>query len=101
MDGDGHIGRTKKDNAVSFVSTLSFCESFASMIQEQLGISCTVRSAGNYNGITMQCDIYNKTNKKIFLDWIYQGADLKLERKYNTYISKYCNNDNINNTLTA
>jgi intein-encoded DNA endonuclease-like protein len=101
IDGDGHIGKTKKDNAVSFVSTLSFCEAFNRIIKAQLGIVFKIREAGNHNGITMQCDAQNTTDKKTFLDWIYQDADLKLERKYKVYLSRYCNFNGINNTLTA
>lgn len=101
MDGDGHIGRTEKDITVAFVSTLDFCEAVNNILEEQLGITFTIRDAGNHNGITMQCETRNKTKRKIFLDWIYKDADLKLERKYQIYLSKYCNSYNINDTLTA
>ena len=52
-------------------------------------------------GVTTYLYIRYKDQVKKFLDWIYQDTDLKLERKYNTYISKYCSEENINNTLTA
>ena len=100
MDGDGHIGRTDKDNSVAFVSTLSFCESLNHILDKCIGITFKMREAGNHNGITMQCEARNKADRKTFLDWIYQDADLKLERKYQTYLSKYCNSYNIDNTLT-
>ena len=101
MDGDGHIGRTEKDTTVAFVSTLDFCEAVNDVLEKQLGITFAMREAGNHNGVTMQCETHNKTKRKIFLDWIYKDADLKLERKYQTYLSKYCNSYNTNNTLTA
>lgn len=101
MDGDGHIGRTEKDNSVNFVGTLNFCESMNCVFEKQLGITFNIREAGNHNGITMECSARNKADRKLFLDWIYQDAGLKLERKYQTYLSKYCNLYNTNNTLTA
>ena len=101
MDGDGHIGRTEKDSSVAFVGPLDFCESLNCVMKKQLGIVFSIREAGNHNGITMQCAAKNKMDRKIFLDWIYQDADLKLERKYQTYLSKYCNSYNVDNTLTA
>lgn len=100
MDGDGHIGRTEKDSSVTFVGTLDFCKSLNCVLEKQLGIVFSIREAGNCNGTTMQCEAKNKSDRKIFLDWIYQDADLKLNRKYQTYLSKYCNSCNIDNTLT-
>lgn len=91
MDGDGHIGHTDKDSSVSFVSTWDFCNTSNCVVERQLGISFRICEAGNHNGITTQCYVRNKNDKKIFLDWIYKDADLKLERKYQTYLSKYCN----------
>lgn len=101
MDGDGHIGRTENDDSVDLVSTLDFCKSLNCVLEQQLGITFGIREAGNHNGITMEFYARNKTEKKKFLDWIYQDADLKLERKYQTYLSKYCNLYDINDTLTA
>ncbi len=101
MDGDGHIGRTEKDSSVAFVGTLDFCKSLNRVMEKQLGITFAIREAGNRNGITMECAAKNRTERKIFLDWIYYDADLKLDRKYQTYLSKYCNSHNTNNTLIA
>lgn len=45
---------------------------------------------------TWQCHLSGKTNAKLFLDWIYCNADLKLERKYQRYIDAYFSNSNVN-----
>lgn len=101
MDGDGHIGRTEKDRSVCFVGTNDFCINASKVIMEQIGAETRITEAACKNGVTVICDLRRKNDKKAFLDWIYKDADLKLDRKYQAYLSKYCSKDNINNTLTA
>jgi hypothetical protein len=99
MDGDGHICPYKSDYRVEFVGTGDFCRAAQKYIEHNLNIKCKVVDAGTKNSITSRVRISHKEQVKIFLDWIYDGADLKLDRKYHTYVSKYCSEENINNTL--
>lgn len=99
IDGDGHIG--SKKYIVSIVSTRDFCIGAKEYIENELQISCKITKAPCNNDITSNLLITHKNDCKKFLDYIYKDAEMYLDRKYNTYIAKYCSENNINNTLTA
>ena len=101
IDGDGYIQPHKYEHCVSILSTYDFCSSAKDYIESKLDVQCRLDDAPCHNGVTTYLFIRYKEQVKKFLDWIYRDADLKLERKYNTYISKYCLKEDINNTLTA
>lgn len=101
IDGDGYIQPHKWEHCVSILGTYDFCSKAKDYIESKLNIKCRLDDAPCHNGITTYLYIRYKDQVKQFLDWTYKDADLKLERKYNTYISKYCAEKNINNTLTA
>lgn len=101
IDGDGYIQPHKWEHCVDFISTYDFCRQAQIYIENKLGIKCRLDDAPCHNGTTTYLYIRYKEQVKQFLDYIYQDAELYLERKYNTYISKYCSEKNINNTLTA
>jgi hypothetical protein len=98
MDGDGCI--TFRDRMVSpqlscsITSTLDMCNHISSIINNACDIDSHIYSVGH-----AECDTRIKTlvisgnlQCKRFLDYIYQDADLKLERKYRRYIDWYYNN---------
>lgn len=101
IDGDGYIQPHKWEHCVDFISTYDFCRQAQIYIENKLGIKCRLDEASCHNGVTTYLYIRYREQVKLFLDYIYQDAELYLERKYNTYISKYCSEENINNTLTA
>ena len=101
IDGDGYIQPHKWEHCVNFISTYDFCRQAQIYIENKLGIKCRLDEASCHNGVTTYLYIRYREQVKLFLDYIYQDAELYLERKYNTYISKYCSEENINNTLTA
>lgn len=101
IDGDGYIQPHKWEHCVDFISTYDFCRQAQIYIENKLGIKCRLDEASCHNGVTTYLYIRYREQVKQFLDYIYQDAELYLERKYNTYISKYCLEENINNTLTA
>ncbi len=101
IDGDGYIQPHKWEHCVDFISTYDFCRQAQIYIENKLGIKCKLNEASCHNGVTTYLYIRYKEQVKLFLDYIYQDAELYLERKYNTYISKYCSEENINNALTA
>lgn len=101
IDGDGYIQPHKWEHCVDFISTYDFCKKAQEYIENKLGIKCRLDDASCHNGITTYLYIRYKEQVKLFLDYIYQDAELYLERKYQTYISKYCMDNNINSTQVA
>lgn len=100
LDGDGHIC-SNHSHRVLMVSTHMFCVKAKEFIEGKLQISCKVTKAPCNNNITSNLLITHKNDCKKFLDYIYQDAEMYLDRKYQKYISKYYSENNINNTLTA
>lgn len=90
FDGDGSIYRhVKKENnkmiTLTFTSTEKFCVKAKEIIENELNIRCAIYDASCHNGITKVLTITGAAAKKL-LDWMYNDADLYLERKYNRYI---------------
>lgn len=84
FDGDGTLGFYNNILSASFLSTEQFCKKAKKIIENKFGIYCGVYKACD-NGITKSLQMSGKS-AKIFLDWIYQDADLYLQRKYDRYI---------------
>lgn len=101
-DGDGSIYRAyRNDNnlpiTVTITATESFCKDLKDICNEELNISAGIYDASCHNGITKVFTLSGRNIAKKFLDWIYQDADLFLQRKY----ERYCKYYNINNSLSA
>ena len=101
-DGDGSICRQIKNEnnhaiLITITATDNFCNSLKKIIKEELNINSGIYDASCHNEITKVLSISGRNICKKFLDWIYQDADIYLERKYNRYIEYY----NINNSLLA
>ena len=107
FDGDGSVYRHKYKNRNSYqhtltiTSTLSLCEKLVNVVESALDINCHIYDASNHNGITKVFTISGKNQIKKFMDWIYDGSDLKLQRKYDRYIQYFYSDEDVNNTLTA
>lgn len=101
FDGNGSMGihdvsKLYNHNLrISFVSTKWFCNSLKNILETKLNISCQIRESRNLNGITHDLIICKQADIKIFLDWLYDDAELYLKRKHDIYIQKY----NINESL--
>lgn len=101
-DGDGSIYRAYRNVnnlpiTVTITATESFCKSLQKICKEELNISAGIYDASCHNGITKVFVLSGRNIAKKFLDWIYQDAELYLQRKYD----RYCNYYNINNSLSA
>lgn len=96
-DGDGHIewGKTK---FITIASTSQFCQYVKDFCKQYLNIECSIYNTYNKESNTKLLYICNKEQIKRFLDFIYQDADLYIERKYNIY-QNICLEMNINNSL--
>jgi len=102
FDGDGSLVQSiKNDNnhpiLVTLTSTKSFCNTVSNIIQEVLGVHSCITEASCRNGITNVLSISGRNVCKKFLDWIYQDANLYMQRKYKRYLDYY----NINNSSVA
>lgn len=89
MDGDGCIYKSTKSNAISLTSTNEFCTYLQGYLRAKFDIYCGIYDASNHNGITKVLMISDKNNTKKFLDWIYEDAELYMQRKHEIYINKY------------
>ena len=104
FDGDGCVvnGSKSTNFMATITSTNAFCETLKSVVERYVDVNCHVYDASNHNGITKVFALSGRQQVKSFLDWIYQDADLLLQRKYNRYIQYfYSDETNINDTLTA
>ena len=96
MDGDGciHTPNNKGSNAVDICGTFNFCTKLKEVIETRLNIHCSIICVDKARGRdTYRISIGGKNQCNIFLDWLYQDAELYLFRKYELYLSRYLNNN--------
>lgn len=106
FDGDGSVYRTiKNDNnhrvSVTITSTEQFCNKLVEISKEYIGIQTHCYDASCHNGITKVFTIGGRNLSKQFLDWIYQDANLFLQRKYDRYVEYYNLQNSVNKSLVA
>lgn len=101
FDGDGSVSynaNTKVLN-VDVIGTRMFLKVIQDICKE-LGIKTFLRSKNDNDDIICTLGISNKNDRIAFLNWIYDGSTIKIERKYLKY--QQCLNDyNINNSLAS
>ena len=69
------------------------------ILENELNIHSSISLChGNANVSTRALGISGKLQTEKFLDYIYKGSELYIERKYNLYLQKY---KDINNSLVA
>lgn len=90
MDGDGSISKNPKDKRLSIVSTESFCKTMQNIISQTLGVHCSIMYCHNKTTSTRVLQIAGGNQVKKFLDWIYDDAELFLERKRDIHQKVYC-----------
>lgn len=101
-DGDGSICQGyRNDNnrpiSVTITATNSFCIELKEICSHSLHINAGIYDASCHNGITKVFTLSGRRIAKVFLDWMYQDAELFLQRKYHSYCEYY----NINDSLSA
>ena len=90
FDGDGCFYTSKKyknNNRVQIISNTNFILDIKKIIETSLNIKCIINDS-EISGIS-RLNIYGNNKTKIFLDWIYYNAELKLNRKYEHYQNIY------------
>lgn len=100
LDGDGCIhppsGKNGKLKYVDICGTQMFCEGIKSVIENVLHIHCSIiKTSPDPNKTTYRITVSGGIQVSKFLDWIYEDATLKLERKYQLYLKHYCNNKSV------
>lgn len=99
FDGDGSLYRYdkngKQNTVVTITSTENFCKAVIDICAQYVGIRGHFYDASCHNGVTRVFSICGRDICKKFLDWIYDDAQLFLQRKYDRYCSYY----GINNSL--
>ena len=93
FDGDGSFSYNwsklgKPQGIITITSTEQFCESVRKIIYDKTGVSGIITDASNHNGITKVL-VYSATKCKSVLDWLYNDAEMYLERKYDRYLNAY------------
>ena len=97
FDGDGNL--SKKEDRCTLISTEDFCEKLSIILKNVLGINSSVMYCHDKKDKpTRTFQIAGKHQVKKFLDWIYDDAELFIERKHDLYIQKYY--PDINNSLS-
>ena len=91
-DGDGSLcpHYTKKgwfQSSLTITSTEDFCKACLSIIRKYSGITGgNIYDSSSHNGITKVISISGKKQNKTVLDWLYQDAEMFLQRKYDLYV---------------
>ena len=93
FDGDGSVyqyfvNENNKPVTLTITSTNSFCEKVQEILKDELGINTGIYDASNHNGITKVLSM-STNSSKLFLDWIYEDAELYMKRKHDRYIQYF------------
>lgn len=99
FDGDGSfsINKERKNPTITITQTESFCNRVREILMNELHISGGgIYDASCHNGITKVLRISGAIQDKKILDWLYEDADMYLQRKYDRYLD-LCNNYYNNN----
>ena len=92
-DGDGSVYlnnyRGKRAVTVTITSTEQFCKALVDICAKYIGIKAHIYDASCHNGITKVFTLCGRNVTRKFLDWIYQDANIYLQRKYDRYIDYF------------
>lgn len=93
FDGDGSVynGKKKTQFTLTITSTNDFCKELVKIVSEYVGINCHIYDASNHNGITKVFTVSGRNQVKAFMDWMYQDAEMFLERKHQRYTEYFYN----------
>lgn len=87
LDGDGCILRT--ECRCTITGNAPLIDFMVDYIQNTLSIHCSC-SFEHHSDKTKTLRISGRKQAKVFLDYIYEDADLYIERKHDIYLEKYC-----------
>lgn len=100
LDGDGCIYFNNKTHEckVYITSTEMFCNKIKQVIFNSISVNSSITKASCNSQITKTLNICGNRQVYRFLNWIYEGADLLIERKYEKYLNFIQYYQNINNS---
>ena len=101
FDGDGNISynlSTKTLN-VGIIGTKMFLEVVQNICAD-IGVKTFLSYKNKESDIVCTFGITNKKDRATFLKWLYDGATIKIDRKYQKY-QQFLNDYNINNSLAS
>ena len=90
LDGDGCIHKRAKYNGwsnVDICGTKEFCTGLKNYIEKTLNIHCSVINSGH----TYKAVVGGTHKAEKYLDWLYEDAELYMERKHQIYLDSYKN----------
>ena len=86
IEGDGHI--SKRDNRIELCGSLELVKSFANFCTD---LCSSINPRFTKNGKMDIVRINGREGVNLILDKLYRDCNLKLSRKYNVYLERYCN----------
>lgn len=89
-DGDGHI--STKRYLTCCTCNGDFILGLQEFLYENFDINSNVYTHDSPSGKVLNLVITSKEKTINFLNYIYQDAELYMDRKHDSYINKYCNN---------
>lgn len=90
LDGDGYISNC--GHHVQITGTDMILTTIKSIVDKELGIRSSICNCSKlHNPITKDFKVYGRRQAYAFLSWLYDDAELYIDRKYNMYISEYKN----------
>lgn len=90
LDGDGYI--SKCGHHTEIIGTEMLVSKIKEIVDKELNINCSICDCDkNHNSITKLFKVYGRRQAYTFLSWLYDDAELYIDRKYNMYISEYKN----------
>lgn len=90
LDGDGFISNNPKEKRANITGTEDLLMGIKRILEKELDIHFSIYSPHNKNTNTRTLAVAGGKQVKKFLDYIYQDADLYIERKHERYMNMYC-----------
>lgn len=90
LDGDGFISNNPKEKRANITGTENLLLGIKNILEDQLNIHFSIYSPHNKDTNTRTLAVAGGNQVKKFLDYIYEDADLYIERKYDRYYNMYC-----------
>lgn len=87
----GYVSKNPKEKRISIIGTEQFCLKIKNISENVLNVHCSISVCHrNESSPTRALGIAGGKQVKKFLDWMYQDADLFIQRKFETYKNIYC-----------
>lgn len=86
FDGDGHIDKY----FLNVASTLEMCEWIKKVIKDNVDVNMVIYNIqGREDSNTKLLTLYKRSDMLVFLNYLYNDSNLKIERKYMQYKELY------------